>query len=127
MWDYFPKQLNINTLKNCLVKSTPYLLAVPMILSGQVTRAQISPSGTTINNTPNINNLNPSPLNNIKPIQQPSLFIDSNSGSRQFFDRGKERLFFLPDKASEPILQIDEAVETEEMNQDDLPKRAPEE
>ncbi len=123
MWDYFPKQLNINTLKNCLVKSTPYAIAVPIILSGQITHAQISPSGTT----PNINNLNSSQLNNIKPIQQPTLFIDSNSGSRQFFDRGKERLFFLPGKASEPILQIDEAVETDGVNQDDLPKRAPDE
>ena len=127
MWDYFPKQLNINTLKSCLVKSTPYSIAVPIILSGQIAHAQISPSGTTSNNTPNINNLNRSQLNNIKPIQQPTLFIDSNSGSRQFFDRGKERLFFLPNKASEPILQIDEAVETDGVNQDDLPKRAPNE
>ncbi|HEY9771461.1 MAG TPA: hypothetical protein V6C71_23700 [Coleofasciculaceae cyanobacterium] len=127
MWDYFLRQLNINTLKKCLIKSTPYSLAVPIILSGQITRAQNLPSGTTSNNTPNINNLNSSQLNNIKPIQQPSLFIDSDSGSRQFFDRGKERLFFLPDKASEPILQIDEAVETDAVNQDDLPKTSPDE
>lgn len=52
--------------------------------------------------------------NDIRPIQQPGSFFDSNNnGSRQFFQQGREQLYFLPDKKSEPILQVDENI-TEE-------------
>ncbi len=123
MYEYFPKRLNIGTLQNCLVKSMPYLMGVALVLSPQITRAQTSLSGTTSNNTPNIGNLSPSQLNNIKPIQQPNIFIDSNRSSQRFFERGRERLFLLPNEASKPILQIDEAVPIDGVNQDDLPKK----
>ena len=39
--------------------------------------------------------------------------IDSSNSSQEFFDQGREKLYFLPDKESESILQIDQGSEQE--------------
>ena len=92
------------------MKSIFYLGALSSILlTGAIANAQDSPSSST---TPSPNNssiqVNPS-----EPVQQPGTVLDSNSGSRQFFQQGREQLYFLPEEKSEPILEVDEEVEAE--------------
>jgi len=45
------------------------------------------------------------------PIRQRGVFSNPNSGSRQFFQQGRDNLYFLEE--SEPILQIEEQQPTE--------------
>ena len=39
--------------------------------------------------------------------------IDPGNSSQEFFDQGKEKLYFLPDEESEPVLQIDQGSDQE--------------
>ena len=39
--------------------------------------------------------------------------IDPGNSSQEFFHQGKEKLYFLPDEESEPVLQIDQESEQE--------------
>ena len=39
--------------------------------------------------------------------------IDPSNSSQEFFHQGKEKLYFLPEEESEPILQIDQGSEQE--------------
>ena len=45
------------------------------------------------------------------PVQQRGVFSNPNSGSRQFFQQGRENLYFLEE--SEPILEIEDKKQTE--------------
>lgn len=84
------------------MKSILYLIAIPAILlTNAIAKAQ-----TPI--PPDIGN--PSQIDT-RPIQQPGAVFDSNNGSRQFFQQGRDKLFLLPQEKSEPILQIDEEIE----------------
>ena len=83
---------------------------MPLILSARITSAQSNPPVRSDGATPNLDNLNSESLNEPKIIQQP-LLLDPNSDSRQFFQQGREQLYFLPKKSTEPILEIDEEIE----------------
>jgi|GEM_PF-5375204 len=55
-------------------------------------------------------------IDRARPIRQQSTFSNPNSGSRQFFDGGKDKLYFLEE--SEPILQIESESDRELENSD---------
>lgn len=102
------------------------LIMLPTTLLATGVHAQTVPSGASTNTLPNIGNSNPGRLNDVKPIRQPSSVIDSSRGSQQFFNRGREQLFFLPDSNSESILEIDEELEgTENENQESKEESEP--
>ena len=92
-----------------------------LTLFSQQVRAQSTPP-SAIGNTapPNIDSLPPRAFDNVRPAVQENLF-DSNNGSQQFFRQGQDRLYFLPEDKSEPILNIDEAVKTEETKENRRP------
>ena len=54
--------------------------------------------------------------NQIKPFRQNS--FSESGGSQQFFRQGNDNLYFLPEKKSDSILQIDKDIETEVERQD---------
>ncbi|MEL6930786.1 MAG: hypothetical protein AAFO95_19465 [Cyanobacteria bacterium J06600_6] len=57
-----------------------------------------------------------------QPVQQPRVFSNPNSRSRQFFQQGRENLYFL--EKSEPILQIEQSTEAEkEVEADKIQER----
>ena len=85
-------------------------------------RAQSNPSDSINNTAPNLGNISPGQFNNIKPVRQPSFPVDAG-GSQQFFQGGQDRIYFLPEKKSKPILTIDETVEAEGIRYEDLPKK----
>lgn len=97
----------IDTRKSrCLAKTILFLLGISQVILTTVAVAQTSPnSNNTMTNFPS------NRLSEIKPIRQPGSFFDSNNSAQQFFQRGREQLYFLPDEKSEPILQIDEEIE----------------
>ncbi|MFM2312564.1 MAG: hypothetical protein RLZZ04_1840 [Cyanobacteriota bacterium] len=91
-----------------------HLLVIPSIfLASNPGNGQTSPS-------PELGNF---PLqNNEARTSQPSgTFFDPNSGSRQFFQQGREQLYFLPTEKSTPILKIDDEL------QEKKPKASPRE
>ena len=93
-------------------KTILFLLGILNIIFSPVSNAQITAPRSS-NTEPNSFSSQPS---NIKPIQQPGSFFDSNSsGSQQFFQQDTEQLYFLPEEKSEPILQIDEDIKEEEV------------
>lgn len=78
-----------------------------------------TPSG--INSTsPNSGSISPNGLNNARPIRQQNFLIDSGSGSQEFFRQGGDQLYLLPEENSEPILKIDEATDTEKVDNEPL-------
>jgi hypothetical protein len=86
------------------MKSTIYLATISgIVLVSFSGNAQTTPS-------PEVGNLL-NQVNRTTPIQQPGGVLDPNSGSRQFFQQGRDQLYFLPTEKSQPILQIDEGVE----------------
>ena len=70
-------------------------------------------------------NVSPRQLDNIQPFQQN--FNYNSGGSQQFFQEGNDRLYFLPEEKSEPILQIDQTIEAEGINYEDLQQKPSEE
>jgi hypothetical protein len=90
--------------KSVPMKSTIYLATISgIVLASFSGNAQTTPS-------PEVGNLL-NQVNGATPIQQPGRVLDPNSGSRQFFQQGRDQLYFLPTEKSQPILQIDEGVE----------------
>ena len=71
------------------------LVTISISLSALVVKAQAQ--------TPGAGSLNQLDR---QPIQQPGVFSNPNNSSRQFFQQGRNDLYFLNE--SEPILQIDE-------------------
>jgi hypothetical protein len=71
-----------------------------LFLVSNPSKAQTSPS-------PELGNVLPQ-LNEAKTSQPSETFFDPNNGSRQFFQPGREQLYFLPTKKSTPILRIDD-------------------
>ena len=111
MSNYPTAQVNIlYTRQNrFLSKTLLFFLAILSTAFSSMTNAQTSPPSSS-NTAPNSFSSQP---NDIRPIQQPGSFFDSNNGSRQFFQQGREQLYFLPEEKSEPILQIEEDVRDE--------------
>lgn len=91
------------------MKSIFYLGALSSILLCATANAQDRPSRTTISGPNN----SPIQVNPSQPVQQPGTVLDSNSGSRQFFQQGRDRIYFLPKDKSESILEVDEEIESE--------------
>jgi hypothetical protein len=90
--------------KSVPMKSTIYLATISgIVLASFSGNAQTTPA-------PEVGNLL-NQVNGATPIQQPGRVLDPNSGSRQFFQQGRDQLYFLPTEKSQPILQIDEGVE----------------
>lgn len=91
-----------------------HLLVIPSILLAS------DPGNAQTSAPPELGNF---PLqNNEARTSQPSgTFFDPNSGSRQFFQQGREQLYFLPTEKSTPILQIDDDLQEKE------PKASPRE
>jgi hypothetical protein len=91
-----------------------HLLVIPSIfLASDPSNAQTSASPESGNFTLQ---------NNEARTSQPSgTFFDPNSGSGQFFQQGREQLYFLPTEKSTPILQIDDEL------QEQKPKATPRE
>lgn len=77
--------------------------------------AQLTPP-SAIGNTapPRFDSLPPRAFDNVRPVREQNFSIDSSSGSQQFFRQGEEKLYWLPTKNSQPILKINEEIETEE-------------
>lgn len=91
-----------------------HLLVIPSIfLASDLGIAQTSPS-------PDLGNFLP-PNNGTSTSQPSETFFVPNSGSGQFFQQGREQLYFLPTEKSTPILQIDDEV------QEKKPKASPQE
>lgn len=109
MSNYLADRYNlISTRKSrYLAKTVLFSLGMSQVMFIKVAVAQTSPARS--NNT--VTNFPSGRLNEIKPIRQPGTFFDSNNSSQQFFQRGREQLYFLPEEKSEPILQIDEEIE----------------
>ena len=85
-------------------KKLLFLLGISNILFSPAINAQTpiaEPNSPTLNLPSNL-------PNEIEPIPQSGSFFDFNSGSQDFFQQGREQLYFLPDEKSEPILQLDE-------------------
>ncbi|MEM8721817.1 MAG: hypothetical protein AAGE84_21380 [Cyanobacteria bacterium P01_G01_bin.39] len=107
------------TLQNCRGGFWSSLVILPAIFLTTIVEAQTVPSGANINTVPNTGNFNSGGLNEIKPIRQRGSFSDSSRGSQQFFQQDQKQLFFLPEDNSEPILQIDEELEPQELDEAD--------
>jgi hypothetical protein len=95
-----------------------HLLAIPSVFfTSNSVNAQTSPSpelGTELGNFFS--------QNNEAQTSQPSgTFFAPNNGSQQFFQQGREQLYFLPTKKSTPILQIDDELREKK------PKASPQE
>ena len=85
-----------------MIRLISYSVGIISLLSFAGTNsAQSHPSIIRDDNRANAGNIYLSQINRIDP---------SNS-SQEFFDQGREKLYFLPDEEPEPILQIDEAEE----------------
>ena len=80
------------------------LTTIPVIwLAASVVQAQTTAPAPTVS---------PVDLGNSSgQIQQPRGFSNSNSSSRQFFQQGRDKLYFLEE--SDPVLQIDEEISEE--------------
>ncbi len=74
---------------------------ISLLTFARTNSAQSYPSVITNDNRTNVGNIYLSQINRIDP---------SNS-SQEFFDQGREKLYFLPEEESEPILQIDQGSE----------------
>ncbi len=61
-------------------------------------------------------------FNNIQGGSSSSFFLD-RGGSQQFFEEGRNRIYFLPEEESKPVLEIDETVEAEGIKYEDLQLR----
>ncbi len=83
-----------------------------------ISQAQPDRSGTENNMSPNSEDRSGDRSNYVRPVQQQYFYPDAG-GSQQFFRQGNDRLYFLPEKKSDPILQIDESVK-EEIEEDPL-------
>lgn len=84
---------------------------IMLILNSTVVQAQSNPS-------PNLN-MPSGQFNDFQPIM-PQYFYPSTSGSQQFFRQDSDRLYFLPEEKSEPILKIDKTIEAEGIDYEDL-------
>ena len=51
-------------------------------------------------------------------IQQPGVFSNSNNSSRQFFQQGRDKLYFLEE--SDDVLEIDEDISQEAEDSDSI-------
>ena len=105
--NYFARTIGFENSQNASEKRfLLYFAAASLALSPPVLAQTTAPG---VNNTqPQL----PAPtFNEIKPIRQSGSFSDFNRGSQQFFQEGREQLYFLPSEESEPILQVDEAIE----------------
>ena len=80
------------------------LTTIPVIwLAASVVQAQTTAPAPTVS---------PVDLGNSSgQIQQSEGFSNSNSSSRQFFQQGRDKLYFLEE--SDPVLQIDEEISEE--------------
>ena len=85
---------------------------VSVTLNSTVVQAQSNPS-------PNLDNVSPRQFNDFQPVM-PQYFYPNTSGSQQFFRQGNDRLYFLPEEKSEPILKIDKTIEAEGIDYEDL-------
>ncbi|MEM7595962.1 MAG: hypothetical protein AAF383_31415 [Cyanobacteria bacterium P01_A01_bin.83] len=107
----------LRTLHNCQLSFLSSLVILPVILLTTIVEAQTVPRGANTTTVPNTGNFNPGGHNEIKPIRQRGSFLDSGRGSQQFFQQDRKQLFFLPEDNSEPILQIDEELEPQELDE----------
>ncbi|MEL6495489.1 MAG: hypothetical protein AAFQ41_10255 [Cyanobacteria bacterium J06623_7] len=83
-----------------------YLTTVPVIcLAAAVVQAQTAPSNT----------LSPTEAGNLRQFPQSGGFFNSNNSSRQFFQQGRDKLYFLED--SDSILQINRDISRQEENE----------
>ena len=72
----------------------------------KLVQAQTSPGlGNVIQNSGSIPSTH---FDTARPIGQQNFFIDSGSGSQQFFRDGRDSLYFLPAENTKPILKIDD-------------------
>ncbi len=76
-----------------------------------------------VNNTIQNSGQVPVQFNNVRPVRQPNFLIDSDSSSQRFFQQGREELYFLPEKKTEPILKIDKTVKADGVNYEDLQRK----
>ena len=90
---------------------------------GNVVIAQSSPSGAVNSGSVNFDNIPSEQFNDIQPIRQYGLPVDSG-GSQQFFQQNNSRLYFLPQESeSESILKIDKTIEAEGISYEDLQRQ----
>ncbi|MEL7420003.1 MAG: hypothetical protein AAGK10_15735, partial [Cyanobacteria bacterium J06555_3] len=105
-------------LRRLLMKVILYLVTAPaLLLAASIAKAQ-TPTPANFGNSGG-------QINDVRPISQPGTVFDSNSGSRQFFQQGRDKLYFLPAEESEPILQIDDGIseDVEENTEDTVNSR----
>jgi hypothetical protein len=104
-----------------MMKISLFLVGILLVtLGSHIAQAQTNPSGLQGNTTPNLDNFAPNQFDDVQPVGQPDLGIDSNNSSQQFFRQNNDQLYFLPESKSEPILKIDETVEAEGIDYEDL-------
>ncbi len=87
-----------------MIRLISYLVGIISLLTfAGINSAQSDPSVITDDNRTNAGKMYLSQINRIDP----------GNSSQEFFDQGREKLYFLPDEESESILQIDQGSEQE--------------
>ena len=87
-----------------MIRLISYSVGIISLLSfAETNSAQSHPSVIGDDNRTNAGNIYLSQINRIDP----------GNSSQEFFDQGREKLYFLPDEESESILQIDQGSEQE--------------
>lgn len=101
-------------------KAVPLLGIVFFSFIPNMAQAQHSRPSLEESSSPS-NRISPNRSNYVSPIRQRNLYPNSG-GSQKFFRQGNDDLYFLPENRSEPILQIDEDLETEAPKTEEQPK-----
>ncbi|MGL4883321.1 MAG: hypothetical protein ACRC8K_20015 [Waterburya sp.] len=110
-----------------MMKTILFLTGIlSLTLTCYTAQAQTNPSGLQGNNIPSLNDIPSNQLDEPLTVEQQDFVIDSVNSSQQFFRQDQffrqnnDQLYFLPESKSEPILKIDETVETEKIDAEDL-------
>ena len=94
-----------------------FLGLIPCLFCAKLVQAQTNPGlRNTIQNSGSIPSTR---LDTVRPVRQ-SNFIDSNSGSQQFFRGGEDSLYLLPAEDTKPILKIDDTSDIPETDRREI-------
>lgn len=94
-----------------MIRSMFYSMGIVLLLlTTKIASAQSNLSIAISNKKLNISNMY------LSQINRDNIRIDRNNGfgSQQFFEQGKEKLYFLTDEESESLLEIDEEINKDE-------------
>ncbi len=94
------------------------IIALSLVTSAA--EAQPTPPDASGNTVPEL----PTNFGN-NSVGDSNIFIEPNNSSQEFFEQGREQLFFLPKDSGENILKIDETIKIDGVKYDDLQPKLP--